>query len=116
MEEQHMSERNEIKQEYWNTLYDLDYAYVCKPTESDLNISEDEIPEDIVINPNGDYMKCAQILSSDKIQILNQIKNQKLLESIDNNLKTIKKYISITFWISVCSGCILVLSAIIKLL
>lgn len=108
-----MSEKNEIKNEYWNTLYDMDYAHVCRPSKDDMDIPEDKLPDDIMVNSDGNYVKCSQNLSSDKIQILNQIKNQKLLESIDNNLKTIKTYIAIAFWISVSSVAILVLLAII---
>lgn len=110
-----MSERNDIKKEYWNTLYELQYAHVCKSEKSNSDIPEDEIPEDVVLSPNGDHIRCSQNLSSDKIQILNQIKTYNLLESIDSHLKTIKTYITVTFWISVSSAAILILYALSKL-
>ncbi|MCM1328406.1 MAG: hypothetical protein NC253_03110 [Ruminococcus sp.] len=111
-----MSEKNDIKKEYWTLLYNLGCADVSKPEKSDADIPENDIPEDVVINPDGNLVRCSQSLSSDKIQILNQIKNQKLLESIEQHLKTIKTYIAVAFWISVSSAAILVLSAIIRLL
>lgn len=82
-------------------------------TETVAYAVEDEIPEDVIVNFNSNHAESLQNISSDKIQILNQIESQKLLKSIDNNLKTIKTYIAIAFWISVSSVVILVLLAII---
>lgn len=105
--------KNDAKKEYWNALYDLDYADISPVDKDTINAYGNDIPEDVFSSPKG-YIKGFQTLSSDKIQILNQLDTQKILKSIDGHLKSIKTYIAIMFWVSVAFGVILLLSLLIK--
>ena len=106
--------KNDAKKEYWNTLYDLNYADISKVDKNDTNNYGDDIPEDVFSSSKG-YIKGSQTLSSDKIQILNQISTHKTLKAIEQHLKAIKTYISIAFWLSLSAGIIYILALLINL-
>lgn len=111
-----MNDKNECKKVYWHTLHDMNYAQIGNSEVKDPDIPENELPDDIVINPNGEYVKCTQNLSSDKLMLYNQIKAKETLEQIEKHLGTITIYISIAFWLAVISAVIFILPALIKLL